>query len=67
MFSSMVGHHTSSVMGSSFYSSTKSAIHALTEALRKELRDTKSNIKITVRRNQSNLCNSSCHRLFLLE
>ena len=55
-FYSMAGHHVSAMMGSSFYSSTKFAVTALTEGLRKELRDIKSNIKITVRCDQSDLC-----------
>ena len=51
----MAGHHPSTMMGSSFYSGTKFAVTALTEGLRKELRDIKSNIKIIVRCNQSDL------------
>ena len=62
----MAGHHPSTMMGASFYSGTKFAVTALTEGLRKELRDIKSNIKITVRHYQSDLHYNSCHRLFLL-
>ena len=42
---SMSGHRVSSLP---FYAATKFAVTALTEGLRKELRDINSNIKITV-------------------
>ena len=46
---SMSGHRVVNSPATSFYSATKFAVTALTEGLRKELRDIKSNIKITVR------------------
>jgi len=45
---SMSGHRVINSPAFSFYSATTFAITALTEGLRKELRDIKSNIKITV-------------------
>ena len=47
-YCSMSGHRVASNPATSFYSATKFAVTALTEGLRKELRDQKSNIKITV-------------------
>ena len=44
----MSGHRVVNSPATSFYSATKFAVTALTEGLRKELRDIKSNIKITV-------------------
>ncbi|XP_065892555.1 dehydrogenase/reductase SDR family member 11-like isoform X3 [Dysidea avara] len=44
---SMSGHRVVNSPATSFYSATKFAVTALTEGLRKELRDIKSNIKIT--------------------
>ena len=46
---SMSGHRVIGNPDITFYSATKYAVTALTEGLRKELRDQKSNIKITVR------------------
>ena len=47
----MSGHRVDTDPSISFYSATKFAVTALSEGLRKELRDIKSNIKITVREN----------------
>ena len=44
----MSGHRVLGNPSTTFYSATKFAVTALTEGLRKELRDQKSNIKITV-------------------
>ena len=45
----MAGHEVGDWEGMNFYTATKQAIAALTEGLRQELREIKSNIKITVR------------------
>ena len=46
---STAGHEAMTFLGSAVYSGTKFAVTALTAALHKELREIKSNIKITVR------------------
>ncbi|XP_066989892.1 dehydrogenase/reductase SDR family member 11-like [Macrobrachium rosenbergii] len=45
--SSVLGHGVGVVTGAYFYSCTKHAVRALTEGLRQELRDMKSNIRIS--------------------
>ena len=45
---SIAGHGVANVSSLHFYSGTKFAVTALIEGLRKELRDLKSNIKISV-------------------
>ena len=45
---SISGHTVDTDAGAHFYNGTKFAVTALTEGLRKELRDLKSNIKVTV-------------------
>ena len=47
-YCSMSGHRVIGNPQTTFYSATKFSVTALTEGLRKELRDQKSNIKITV-------------------
>ena len=47
-YHSMSGHRVLASPPASFYSAKKFAVTALTEGQRKELRDQKSNIKITV-------------------
>jgi len=49
LFFSTAGHEVGDWEGMNFYTATKHAVTALTEGLRLELREIKSNIKITVR------------------
>jgi NADP-dependent 3-hydroxy acid dehydrogenase YdfG len=52
--SSVVGHVVPKAGGAHFYSATKFAATAVAEGIRQELREAKSNIRLTVCINQNN-------------